>query len=63
MYDEVDVEDPNCLESNPHKLTFQDITSAAYMIKDGVIKSACTVSYDYLYSVIIMIFLIYQSVI
>lgn len=44
MLDEDEVEDPNCLESNPLKLTFEDITSAAYKIKDGVIKTACTVS-------------------
>lgn len=36
--------DPNCLEASPHKLTFESITSAAYKIKDGVIKSACIVS-------------------
>lgn len=47
--DEEEVEDPNCLESRPHKLTFEDITSAAYKIKDGVIKSACTVSNMYIY--------------
>lgn len=40
----MEVEDPFCLESSPLKLTFEDITSAAYKIKDGVIKTACTVS-------------------
>lgn len=44
MYEEVDIEDPNCLETNPLKLTFEDITSAAYKIKDGVLKTACVVS-------------------
>lgn len=42
--EEDEVEDPYCLEERPIKLTFEDITSAAYKIKDGVLKSACTVS-------------------
>lgn len=44
----MEVEDPFCLESSPLKLTFEDITSAAYKIKDGVIKTACTVSVLYI---------------
>jgi len=47
MLEEDEVEDPNCLESNPLKLTFEDITSAAYKIKNGVIKTACSVSNKY----------------
>lgn len=43
--EEIEVEDPFCLESSPLKLTFEDITSAAYKIKDGVIKTACTRSH------------------
>ncbi|KAL4127290.1 hypothetical protein QTP88_011467 [Uroleucon formosanum] len=43
--EEMEVEDPFCLESCPLKLTFEDITSAAYKIKDGVIKTACTKSH------------------
>jgi len=44
-YDEDDIEDPNCIESSPQKLTFEDITSAAYKIKEGVIKTSCTQSH------------------
>lgn len=45
IFQEMEVEDPFCLESSPLKLTFEDITSAAYKIKDGVIKTACTRSH------------------
>lgn len=64
MYDEDEIEDPNCLESNPLKLTFEDITSAAYKIKDGVIKTACTVSITFCFdAVVILLFEIYKIVI
>lgn len=36
--------DPFCLESNPRKLKFADITSAAYKIKDGIVLTPCMVS-------------------
>lgn len=39
----MEVEDPYCLEASPLKLTFEDITSAAYKIKDGVVKTTCMV--------------------
>ncbi|XP_025420455.1 uncharacterized protein LOC112690624 [Sipha flava] len=39
--EEMEVEDPYCLESSPLKLSFEDITSAAYKIRDGVVKTTC----------------------
>lgn len=36
--------DPYCLENKPHKITFQDVTSAAFLIKGGVEKTPCLVS-------------------
>lgn len=37
--------DPYCLESNPRKLKFADITSAAYKIKDGIVLTPCMKSH------------------
>lgn len=36
-------EDPLCNPSKPVKITFQDITSAAFMIRGGVYKTPCSV--------------------
>lgn len=36
--------DPYCLENKPQKITFQDVTSAAFMIKGGVERTPCFVS-------------------
>ncbi|XP_012275982.1 uncharacterized protein LOC105697329 isoform X2 [Orussus abietinus] len=42
--DEGDLQDPFCIEDNPQKITFEDITSAAFKIKGGIIKTPCTQS-------------------
>lgn len=42
--DDIVYEDPYCNPEKPVKLVFQDITSAAYTIRDGIIQSPCTVS-------------------
>ncbi|XP_076374697.1 serine racemase isoform X1 [Megalopta genalis] len=33
--------DPFCLEENPHKISFEDITSAAFKIKCGIVNTPC----------------------
>lgn len=38
------IEDPCCNPNKPIKISFQDITSAAFMIRGGVFKTPCTVS-------------------
>ncbi|XP_055699852.1 L-threonine ammonia-lyase-like [Phlebotomus papatasi] len=35
------IEDPYCLPNKPVKISYQDVTSAAFMIKDGVEKTPC----------------------
>lgn len=39
-----DVEDPYCIAENPVKVSFQDITSAAFLIKNGIQNTPCQVS-------------------
>ncbi|XP_043484791.1 L-threonine ammonia-lyase [Leptopilina heterotoma] len=39
-----DLMDPFCKEDNPLKITFEDITSAAFKIKEGVINTPCVQS-------------------
>ncbi|XP_015591285.1 uncharacterized protein LOC107265898 isoform X2 [Cephus cinctus] len=34
--------DPFCKEDNPNKITFEDITLAAFKIKSGIVNTACT---------------------
>lgn len=36
--------DPNCVATKPYRVTFQDITSAAFLIKSGIEYTPCTVS-------------------
>ncbi|XP_034177152.1 serine racemase isoform X2 [Osmia lignaria lignaria] len=36
--------DPFCVENRPHKITFEDITSAAFKIKGGIINTPCVKS-------------------
>lgn len=36
--------DPYCLDKNPLKITFHDVTSAAFLIKGGVENTPCFVS-------------------
>ncbi|XP_048515961.1 L-threonine ammonia-lyase isoform X6 [Athalia rosae] len=33
--------DPYCVEGNPQKITFEDVTSAAFKIKSGIINTSC----------------------
>lgn len=40
---EEELVDPQCVEENPHKITFEDITSAAFKIKGGIINTPCVV--------------------
>lgn len=35
--------DPFCVENRPHKITFEDVTSAAFKIKGGIINTPCVV--------------------
>lgn len=39
-----EIEDPFCNAKNPLKITFQDVTSAAFMIKNGVELTPCPVN-------------------
>lgn len=41
-----EVIDPHCLAEKPIKIKFQDITSAAFMIKSGIEYTPCTVNKD-----------------
>lgn len=41
---DVNIADPNCVAENPYRVTFQDITSAAFLIKSGVDYTPCSVS-------------------
>lgn len=41
---DVNIVDPNCVAENPYRVTFQDITSAAFLIKSGIECTPCTVS-------------------
>lgn len=36
--------DPWCQEDKPIKIQFEDITSAAFKLKDGICKTPCVVS-------------------
>uniref|UniRef100_A0A1B0DR72 L-serine deaminase n=1 Tax=Phlebotomus papatasi TaxID=29031 RepID=A0A1B0DR72_PHLPP len=40
-----DVEDPYCIAENPVKVCFQDITSAAFLIKNGIQNTPCQKSH------------------
>lgn len=35
--------DPNCSAESPYKLKFEEITSAAFKIKNGVVVTPCKV--------------------
>ena len=37
------VDDPSCNPDRPLKVTFEEITSAAYKIKSGIINTPCSV--------------------
>lgn len=38
-----EIEDPFCNAKSPLKITFQDVTSAAFMIKNGIELTPCPV--------------------
>ncbi len=42
-----DLIDPFCDPDNPVKITFNDVSAAAYRIKGGVENTPCTVSYHF----------------
>ncbi|XP_033185810.2 serine racemase isoform X1 [Bombus vancouverensis nearcticus] len=44
LYNNEDILDPYCVEENPQKITFEDITSAAFKIKCGIINTPCVKS-------------------
>ena len=44
-YDEDDLKDPWCDPENPVTLKFEDISAAAYRIKDGIIMTPCDASH------------------
>jgi hypothetical protein len=37
-------EDPWCSATSPHRLNFEDITSAAFKVKNGILVTPCMVS-------------------
>ncbi|XP_006621911.1 uncharacterized protein LOC102681649 [Apis dorsata] len=42
--DEEELNDPYCVEDNPQRVTFEDVTSAAFKIKCGIINTPCVKS-------------------
>lgn len=40
-----ELEDPLCSPKNVQKITFQDVTTAAFLIKDGVEYTPCPVRF------------------
>lgn len=42
--DEMVYEDPFCTPERPIQLSFQDITSASFQIKHGIVDTPCIVS-------------------
>ncbi|OAD56869.1 L-threonine dehydratase catabolic TdcB [Eufriesea mexicana] len=41
LHNDEELVDPQCVEENPRKITFEDITSAAFKIKGGIINTSC----------------------
>lgn len=41
----MDGKDPMCDADNPTKLQFEDVTSAAFKIKGGILSTPCMVRY------------------
>lgn len=41
---DTEIKDPSCLAEKPVRVTFQDIASAAFMIRSGVEYTPCTVN-------------------
>lgn len=42
-FSDMEVTDPHCVAEKPVRITFQDITSASYLIKSGIEYTPCTV--------------------
>lgn len=40
---EANIVDPYCIAEKPYRVTFQDVTSAAFLIKNGIECTPCTV--------------------
>lgn len=36
-----DMEDPACIPEKPQKITFEDVTSASYIVKSGIVNTPC----------------------
>lgn len=36
--------DPMCDKENPQKISFEDVSAAAYRIQSGIVKTPCVVS-------------------
>lgn len=41
---DIDIFDPHCVAEKPVRVTFQDITSASYLIKSGIEYTPCSVT-------------------
>ncbi|XP_031825326.1 L-threonine ammonia-lyase isoform X2 [Nomia melanderi] len=41
LHNDEELVDPFCVEENPHRITFEDITSAAFKIKCGIVNTPC----------------------
>lgn len=41
-----ELSDPYCVEESPTKITFEDVTSAAFKIKCGIINTPCVVRFE-----------------
>lgn len=44
VHSDIEVIDPHCVAEKPKRVTFQDITSASYLIKSGIEYTPCTVN-------------------
>lgn len=40
--------DPMCDKENPQKISFEDVSAAAFRIQSGIIKTPCVVSSMYM---------------
>lgn len=38
-----EIVDPHCTATNPYRVTFQDVTAAAFLIKGGIACTPCSV--------------------
>lgn len=49
--------DPHCTESNPYTVTFQDVTSASFYIRNSIERTPCSVGTNLFHSVLSAIFI------